>query len=199
MKQSPPASTVYSLSCSSHDGSTLQVEFRRVGDRFAQSVRRLSSDGACSASWTGVQRSEPEAWPASPPIQELSLELIGGRDVLLGVGRAGKCHWSLSVETTQIDAVAALRFDIACRCPEQPQWLGSTYRIDTPRTGQRDEAFQAGEAADSALSMRCEDDTVLIDCGPETVRIEPIARPLKWPGTVRWRYSILLQRSRGRR
>jgi len=173
-------SAVYSLSCAGSNGSTLQLDFRRVGDRFVQSIRRLGSDGACLAAWDGVQKPEAELWPASPPIQELSLESIDGREVLLGVGRAGKCHWSVSIETVEIELAAAFRFDIACRCPESPQWLGSTYQPSSDAAAPASSAFKALALEDTAVSVD----------GPQ-FRIEPTVTPRSWPGTVRWRYAIL--------
>lgn len=177
-------SAVYSLSCAGSNGSTLQLDFRRVGDRFVQSIRRLSSDGMCLAAWESVQKPEAELWPASPPIQELSLESIDSRDVLLGVGRAGKCHWSLSVETVEIESAAAFWFDIACRCPEPPLWLGSTYQ---PSSG----AAEHDDApASSALKVLAQEDTTLTADGAQ-FRLQPTLTPRSWPGTVRWRYAIL--------
>jgi hypothetical protein len=176
-------SAVYSLSCAGSNGSTLQIDFRRIGDRFVQSIRRIGSDGSYLAAWDGVQKPEAELWPASPPIQELSLETIDGRDVLLGVGRAGKCHWSVSVETVEIDSAAAFRFDIACRCPEPPQWLGSTYQASP------DAADQAGTA--SLLAVQAQEDTALTSNGPQQITIQPTVMPRSWPATVRWRYAIL--------
>lgn len=174
-------SAVYSLSCAGSNGSTLQLDFRRVGDRFVQSIRRIGSDGKYLAAWDGVQQPEAELWPASPPIQELSLETIDGRDVLLGVGRAGKCHWSVSIETVEIESAAAFRFDIACRCPEPPQWLGSTYQ-PSPETDE--------SAGLRALKVLAQEDTAVAIDGSQ-IRIEPTAKPRSWPGTVRWRYAIL--------
>jgi hypothetical protein len=59
----------------------------------------------------------------------LSAETIRGENVLLGVGAAGKSHWSISVETQTIDGAAVLKFDLACRCKSQPQQLGSSYQL----------------------------------------------------------------------
>ncbi len=177
-------SAVYSLSCAGSNGSTLQLDFRRVGDRFVQSIRRMGSDGKSLAAWEGVQKAEAEWWPASPPIQELSLETIDGRDVLLGVGRAGKCHWSVSIETVEIESAAAFRFDIACRCPEPAEWLGSTYQPS--REGEQ----LIDAAALTAFKVQAQEDTAVTIDGTQ-VRIEPTTRPLAWPGTVRWRYAIL--------
>lgn len=177
-------SAIYTLSCASDDGSALELDFRKQGDRYVQSIRRVTSDGTWLDRWIAVQEDEPVPWPASPPVQELHLQTIEGQDVLLGVGRAGKCHWSLSIETAEIDSVAALRFDFACRCPEPPGWLGSSYRRD-----EQDSPADAGQIA-AALVIRCEEDARLSG-DDDKLCIEPIGAPAQWPGTVRWRYAIL--------
>lgn len=177
-------SAVYSLSCAGSNGTTLQLDFRRVGDRFVQSLRCSGSGGRYRAVWEGVQKAEAELWPDSPPLQELSLETIDGRDVLLGVGRAGKCHWSVSIETIEVESAAAFRFDVACRCPEPPQWLGSTYQPFADADG------STNPAAVRALKVLAQQETTVTVDGTK-IRIEPTTAPRSWPGTVRWRYVIL--------
>jgi len=180
----PPAhpAPAYTLTCTGKDGWTLHVDFTRVGDRFEQTVTRSDRSGNTVAVWRDVHDSDSDEWPASPPIQELSLEAIGGRNVLLGVGRAGKSHWSVSIETAEVDSAPAIRFDFACRCPEPPNWLGTTYEIqsgdiETATTGH-------------ALQATCAEDAKLTRLDPKQFRIEPLDHPQKWPGTVRWRYTI---------
>ena len=172
----------YSLTSKSNDGSTLQVDFVRVGDRFEQTVTRLDREGNSVAIWRDLHDSDSDDWPASPPIQELSLEEIGGKNVLLGVGRAGKSHWSVSIETAETDSGPAIRFDFACRCPEPPQWLGTTYKIES---GVPEDATTG-----HALQATCAEDATLTRIAPGQIKIEPLAHPPKWPGTVRWRYTI---------
>lgn len=172
---------LYTLCRNSADGSRLCIEFRRAGDRFTHTIRRTDASGETADEWVEVQSGDSDDWPASPPIQELSLESIADSDVLLGVGRAGKSHWSISVETSEVDGEAALRLDIACRCPAPPQWLGSTYDVKPAVTN--------GQASRSPLAIRCEADTSAVE-GPSRLVIEPIERPSRWPGTVRWRFSV---------
>lgn len=172
----------YSLTSTGNDGSKLQVDFMRVGDRFEQTVTRLDPEGTSVAIWRDIHDSASDVWPASPPIQELSLESIGGKDVLLGVGRAGKSHWSVSIETTEVDSAPAIHFDFACRCPEPPQWLGTTYQTGPSDTDD--------SVMDHALRATCGEDAMLTRIAPGQIKIEPLNHPPKWPGTVRWRYTI---------
>lgn len=180
----PPADSApaYTLTCTDKVGRTLNVDFMRVGDRFEQTVTRVDRSGNPVAAWRDVHDGDSDDWPASPPIQELSLQAIGGKNVLLGVGRAGKSHWSVSIETTEVDSASAIRFDFACRCPEPPNWLGTTYEIQSGDTGTA--------TTDQALRLICAEDAKLTRLGLKRIEIEPLDQPQKWPGTVRWRYTI---------
>ena len=72
------------------------------------------------------------AWPCSPPLVELSAVETATGPALLGVGLAGRSHFSASV-TACPDRPDALLFEIACRVREHPGWLGSTYDRDGER------------------------------------------------------------------
>lgn len=172
----------YCLASPSRSGVTLRTEFARVGDRFVNEIVGVTAAGQAVAVWQEVQPSESDDWPASPPIQELSLETIDGKDVLLGVGRAGRSHWSVSVEATEVDGHPAMRFDYACRCPDSPQWLGTTYQVASQADSDR--------AAAPALRVVCADQTDVKQIELNRIVIEPIGHPQKWPGTVRWCYTI---------
>jgi hypothetical protein len=101
----------------------LHVAFVWQGDRFAHEF--VWDNGLRVPS---VEGSAEQAWPPSPPLQQLSIERIGDADAILGVGAAGQSHWSISVEVTQEHERYALKFDLACRFKLAPEWLGSTYR-----------------------------------------------------------------------
>jgi hypothetical protein len=133
-------------------------------------------------SWTDEAISGNEDWPASPPIQQLSLESIHGAPTLLGVGQAGKSHWSISVETLKLDSIPALKFDLACRCREQPSWLGSTYQ-------------RSSSLANQVPRLRLIDDTRIDIAANATLivncQVDPSANA-KYPRTFRWSYLVTL-------
>lgn len=115
-----PADVVLTL-----DDDSLQVRFVWQGDRFVHSI--LCQDQVTARSVDGDSQ---QAWPPSPPIQQLSLEHLGGQDVILGVGAAGKSHWSVCVEpVTDSQGRSALKFDWACRSSQALADLGTEYRI----------------------------------------------------------------------
>lgn len=110
------------VSLSSTDGR-LKVLFQWRADRFAQ--RLFVDDVEVGHS---VEGDAETAWPPSPPIQQLSREPIADRDVVLGVGGAGRGHWSISVEPVADDG-SALKFDLACRGGGEDRSLGSQYEL----------------------------------------------------------------------
>lgn len=187
-----------SIGCVTSTGMVLEADYRFDEPMFRHRIRLLDPQGQTIADWDAVLGGDHEDWPASPPVQEISRERIGDRDCLLGVGRAGKSHWSISVETLPpLDATdptaalasdtsvsvkpfplgSGLRFDIACRCPKAPGWLGSTYRTDA--AGRI--TLAPGEHCKTAW------------CGTRMLRIEPREMPTQWPGTVRWRYTLIAE------
>lgn len=115
------------VTLSSIDGR-LKILFQWQRDRFAQ---RLLVDGVEVG--RSVEGDAETAWPPSPPIQQLSRERIAGRDVVLGVGGAGRGHWSISVEPIAEDA-SAMKFDLACRGGGEDRSLGSEYELDDSLT-----------------------------------------------------------------
>jgi hypothetical protein len=109
----------------SRDGR-LVAQFVWRGDRFAQ---QFLLDGLPLGN--SVEGDGEAAWPPSPPIQQLSAETIGEQPVLLGVGGAGRGHWSVSVAACA-DHPTAICFELACRCQQPTEFLGSTLHLTPP-------------------------------------------------------------------
>jgi hypothetical protein len=99
-----------------------------LADRFGHSLWWLE-EGQPKLIMISVEGTSDQAWPISPPFQELVMENIaaGGRPTLLAVGKAGKSHWSAAIEGDAFSE--AIAFDIACRTVEAPPLLGSVYRV----------------------------------------------------------------------
>jgi len=112
-----------SVSLATHDGR-LRVDFRWERDRFVHQIFVDQQEAGRS-----LEGGTDDPWPLSPPIQQLSLEEIQGSNVILGVGAAGRSHWSMSVELDREGDVGWIKFDLACRSNDQPRFLGSTYQI----------------------------------------------------------------------
>ncbi|MFM1902197.1 MAG: hypothetical protein RLZZ440_97 [Planctomycetota bacterium] len=103
---------------------TTMVVFRRAGDRWEHELRLAG--GRVWRSVEGPAHGADPRWPASPAIVEVSRVATAGATVLLGVGRAGRSHYSISVAAAEHEPDTLL-FDVACRIQEPAGWLGSTY------------------------------------------------------------------------
>lgn len=78
-----------------------------------------------------VESASSEIWPASPPLQQIHRQSFGdGREVIFGVGMAGRGHWSASF--TLVPELRSWIIELACRCPLEPQRLSSSYQLNTP-------------------------------------------------------------------
>jgi hypothetical protein len=168
----------------------LRINFHWHRDRFSHSIGFVDKERFIPllASHEGT---ESDPWPLSPPLQDLSVAEIetDQRSILL-VGRAGKSHWSASVETSL--SPLAIQLDVACRVYEIPQILCSSYRsmtipaISSPsqvavEVGGHTAWLQA-EAVPDAESYW---ELTAEGCALRTIPIHSDA-----PQTVRWKYRI---------
>lgn len=105
-------------------GSTI-AEFTWHRDRWRHDVTTTVGH------WVSLEGGDDDRadarWPASPALVELSLIALADGPAVLGVGLAGRSHFSLSVRPCPRTADTIL-FDAACRIHEPAAWLGSTYR-----------------------------------------------------------------------
>ena len=96
------------------------------GDRFAHQFE-LSHLGEWFELLKSVEGDGETPWPPSAPIQELHRQDWQQNDCLLGVGKAGHGHWSLSLEP--LSDQSGFRFDFACRASFSGtgEFLANTY------------------------------------------------------------------------
>lgn len=171
-------------------GRGLRVTFTWDEDRFGHEIAYLEGPAAtvCLKAELGV---EQDPWPASPALQQLSLEgLQSDRPRALLVGMAGKSHWSQSVEA---DATAAsLTFDVACRVQRQPRWLGSSYRTlhDAWRSPTADGRIAMGSQIELNIEPAAGSPPSRIERVGDLLVIAPDLRTLRLPTTVRWKYRV---------
>ena len=104
--------------CLSHPNGLGQIRFHWDEIRFDHVVELGSDAAACQEDQDG------NAWPISPPLQQVSIEQINGRPCALAVGAAGTNHFSLSIQPTD----DGFYFEWACRLKTSPQRLGTQYR-----------------------------------------------------------------------
>ena len=167
-----PVGRVFSVGT---DKQVLEAVFYRIGDRFTHRVV-LSSGNQSRTLLTAMEGETDETWPASPPLQQLSIETRGQSQVALLVGMSGKTHFSASVES--IPGKCRLEFDVAARVHTDPAQIGSAYQLSTSNLL----PTHCLQAADSTSQTVWKNGVV---------QIEPI--PTKTaPVTLRWRYWVQL-------
>ena len=83
---------------------------------------------AAEPSIASVESTSADAWPISPPLQQIHQQSFAdGRQVVFGVGMAGRGHWSASF--TLIPDLHCWIVELACRSPQEPDHLASTYQL----------------------------------------------------------------------
>lgn len=113
-----------------------EVRFEWRGDRWTHAVRfEGSPDLLTTGPWQSVEgpgdNSRDDRWPPSPVFVELHTHPAAGSVAVMGLGLAGRSHFSASIGPDN-QVPGALRFDIAARIHEPPVQLGSTYRSGGP-------------------------------------------------------------------
>jgi hypothetical protein len=185
------------LESSGPAGVTLRLSFVWWLDRFGHVISVVTPRQGLATVLNSLEGDAKDAWPASPPLQSLTLEqLEGGRRAALLIGMAGRSHWSASVET--VPRKPALVFDVACRLGSLPAELGSRYTVASgviksgPGDKQREffEVLTGGpvvriyrEAANgSAAKLRVPEKGEIV--------IRPDIREKAASHTIRWRYRV---------
>jgi hypothetical protein len=171
-------------------GRGLRVRFVKGKDRVAHLVELLI-DGRYVPLLESIESDAIEAWPLSPPLQQVHFEQRDGRGhVALLVGMAGRSHWSLSVEPDL--ALHAIVFDAACRLGGSPRNLGSRYRSlagawQCDATGRA--SLSLGEGHER-ICVESSDGILAVSDGADVLAIHPTHVEDAIRQTVRWRYAI---------
>ncbi len=163
-------------------------------DRTGHCVWWLENDKPCLII-KSLEGNPSQAWPESSPFQQIVCENVGagGKAVLLGVGMAGKAHWSATIEGDSM--TQAIAMDIACRTAAVPEHLGSAYWISAP--------WIATSISENSLSLVHPDGITLIvdSIGNTSITVENrkmLVRPSidtahhQRGQTYRWRYVLRL-------
>ena len=162
------------------DHRGLRIRFHWTGDRYAHTIEIVQEADQPSLPplLNSCESDASVEWPASPPVQQISVEHIETNFVALTVGSAGACHWSISMLGYHNGDGPLLEFDVAARSSRPWDHLGSRYSIGPASAGLAAEIFPG-------------------DAVPETV-VEQTAgfweiRPAQLDAsTVRWAYQIRL-------
>ena len=104
---------------------SVEIAFMWAGDRWTHRITTRTAGTWQSVEGPRAEDGDPR-WPASPVLVELSTLATAGGPAILGVGLAGRSHFSASI-VPQPSTPDTLLFEIACRLQETPAWLGSSY------------------------------------------------------------------------
>ncbi len=181
----------------------IQVRCYEQADRFGHVVL-VSSDADASSAVVmlrSVEGDSDQELPPSGPMQEMVAEpsSVGKPPNLLGLGAAGRSHWSCAIEADlTIDAIA---FDFACKT-RSDGFMGSTYELlDGFEFRSLDERSGQIFASDTpSICLRCFGDCRL-EFDPtkrQIVIISPIPDdqlPPNLKNQRRWRYVVGLAES----
>ncbi|MCA9131645.1 MAG: hypothetical protein KDA45_00750 [Planctomycetales bacterium] len=115
------------------------LAFQWAGDRYHHQWR--FAEQRASVSLLSVESDSETLWPLSPPLQQIHRQSFGdGREVIFGVGMAGRGHWSASF--TLVPELKCWIVELACRAAVEPQDLVSTYRLQGQWTAAEEGAFR---------------------------------------------------------
>lgn len=115
-------------------GELGDLAFDWAGDRYQHTWRFAAASGDSSDPQVGLQSIESSSdvvWPVSPPLQQIHRQSFAdGREVVFGVGMAGRGHWSASF--TLVPDLRCWIVELACRASIAPEALLSSYRLHGP-------------------------------------------------------------------
>lgn len=167
----------------------MRTVFRFLDDRYEHRLYLIRGDSE-RLLLSSIDASDDEFEPPSPPLQQVSQSSSLTDQIVMGVGMAGRSHWSLSV--LEIDSMVLL-FDVACRVGQSTKSLGSTYQYHGTSQPvlenglvffhELDGFFLAGGKTTATGSEE-------LHCRGQTIQIEPTQIPTTIPSTVQWRYRV---------
>jgi hypothetical protein len=183
------------LESTERDGWRLRVDFQWHVDRLAHQIAAVDVAGQAIPLLHSVEGSADDCFPASPPLQTLSIETLpDGRRAALLVGMAGRGHWSASVETVYQES--ALLFDIACKVDASDAVVGSRYRL-APGVALVDGPAQGIEARGGDRRFVLESCAEHCEARREAghIRVFPTEFRRGAGTSARWKYRVRLLRN----
>lgn len=156
----------------------VRVVFFHDGDRIAHRLEvRDDATSGWTTAFTSLEGRADEAWPASPPFQQLHVEQRPTGPIVFLIGMAGRSHWSAAVEAAADRR--SIRFDVAVRFQACPEQLGSAYSYVESLCGRRPRLVAEG--------------TTIVEVVNE-FSDAPLVRPSGEfpppPATLGWKYAV---------
>jgi hypothetical protein len=160
-------------------------------DRWSHRVVLCNGD-AETVLLTSVEGDDQQTWPPSAPLQDISHHDLPGGEAVLGVGMAGKSHWSASVSVIQDNAIF---FDMACLIKQSGAAVGSQYRAQpgVHVAPHGDDVFlEVGDQKIVIQPFRNEGQQTQVTLDATNVSIAPDINLATVTGSVRWCFHVRL-------
>jgi len=166
----------------------IQLSFGKLDDRWAHDWQWVDGDQVQTL-LKSREGSQDQNWPPSPPLQEISHHELPSGEAILGVGMAGKGHWSASFsmdDTTSIVAggkteTGTIKADLAC--------LQKSVMTEKEETAETWTALGSSYETGSCEIEQVSDQQVRLVLPQATLVLEAISNGemqtrLKWDGLV---------------
>lgn len=167
------------------DGGGLgKLSFEWLGDRYQHAW--LQGDEALLRS---SDQAVPVTWPDSPPLQQIHQQSFAdGREVIFGVGMAGRGHWSASF--TLVPDLRCWIVELACRSSSRPESLASSYKLNN-----------LWQPCDNSVFWQCQTASVLFQLEPiqtntrvqineKNLAFMPLEISTQTPSTTQWAFRL---------
>ena len=191
-----------SIQCFNEDQIGLALNFRRSNDRFKHEICIVQGDKQIVL-LTSIESDPNESWPVSPPMQQISKETISGQSVVLGLGMAGKCHWSGSF-LLKADPTPDLICELACLAKQPRGPISSIYAlspewtlVEGSKTGQEWKFFGDSQLENGTVLLstaECSQNPSRINIRDSTVLIQPLSDSSPSTSAIQWNYRLILSR-----
>ena len=109
--------------------------FHRENQRWIHHIDLPRDAGAPEVVMRSLEGAADDAWPPSPVIQQLEVQLQEGAvSSVMGLGMSGPVHWSLSCRAAPhplpgLSEIKCLLFEVACRLPGAFERVGTCYHV----------------------------------------------------------------------
>jgi hypothetical protein len=150
-------------------GALGTLAFQWSGDRYEHQWH--FPDQLESVALRSIESGGDLAWPVSPPLQQIHHQkFVDGRQVVFGVGMAGRGHWSASF--TLVPELSCWIVELACRASVAPEILMSSYRLSGCWTPAGDSGFRCDRGSPS-LSLEPIQPSSSAELNNDILRITP--------------------------
>lgn len=184
MNTKPPGTDTISL-----ETSDLNLQFSRHGDRYH--LRTLIGDNLIFDTHDG---SDEEAWPAAPPLQQLYQQMLPTGPAVLGVGAAGRTHWSASFSVRE---AGLIWLEYAARVSRtwhpSDEWLGTSFRLATGWSLRPEESSWHLEGNGHSVQLLLLGEGSQVDVvNPAEFQLKPASEAANRGNTIEWKLALRL-------